>query len=448
MNQEQKPITEVSLDRELDLVIAYKKAMQLAEIAGLNFTDQTKFATAVSEISRNALVYAGRGEVAFSIFKEDVSFYIEAVITDQGPGIKDLGALLQKLNSQSHLQKTGIVNCRRLSDKFNMESTAETGTCVKIARRLPVSHPPINNLILSGWRTHFSQLAPVSPYDELKSQNHLLIQTLEELKFKESQTKEQLGEIQSLNNELEHNYVKIKELSQDYAIQNELLRKRNEELDQFAHILSHDLKSPVNNLKSLANLIEGGQLKDPEKMLDIFKGQLSKMEILIESVLAYSRAGHEKVEKTEVQLRNLVNDLIHGLVKPENFRVEIDQKLPALLTEEILIYQVFSNLISNAVKYNDKETGRIWVEAEKTKDGELFFCVEDNGPGIPEDRKEAAFNMFTVLHNLKDVDSSGIGLAIVKKLVNEKGGRIWIENAVRWNTGSRFCFTWPAERLR
>lgn len=449
MEKVQKPIIEVSLDRELDLVVAYKKAMQIAEISGLNFTDQTKFATAVSEISRNALVHARKGEVTYFIIKEDISYFLQAVISDQGPGIKNIEGMLQKLNLQTNGQQTGIINCQRLSDKFEMESTEGKGTCVKIARRLPANHPPINRLILSGWRKHFSQLPPVSPYDELKRQNHLLLKLLDKLKLKESQTQEQLQEIQSLNSERESNYLKIKALSNEYAIQNVLLTKRNEELDEFAHILSHDLKSPVQNLRGLAQLIEAGKILDQEKMLSIFNGQLNKMEGLIHSVLAYSRAGHEQTEsKTKVSVGKLLTELAHDLVKPERFLVEIEPGLPVLFTEEIHIYQVFSNLISNAVKYNDKKEGRVKIGAEQTEDGELFYFVEDNGSGIPLNKREVIFNLFTILHRIKEVDSSGIGLAIVKKIVTQKGGRIWVEESSHWDTGAKFCFTWPAEILQ
>lgn len=442
-----KPIIEVLLERELDLVIAYRKAMQLAEISGLTFTDQTKFATAVSEISRNALVHAGSGEVTFFIIKEDVSYFIQAIITDQGPGIKNLGALLQKLNSQSGRQQTGILNCQQLSDKFDMDSAEGKGTCVKIALRLPASHPPINRLILSGWRKHFSQIAPISPYDEIKRQNQLLLKTLEDLKRKDSEAKEQIEKIKSLNHELEHNYIRIKELSNGFAHQNELLVKKNAELDQFAHILSHDLKSPVQNLQGLAQLIELGQMKDQEKMLHIFKGQLGKMERLIQSVLLYSRAGHEKVDKTKVKLVDLLGEMAQNIFKPDNFLVEIKPDLPVLFTEEILIYQVFTNLLSNAVKYNNKEEGKLTVGTERTEDGDLYYFVEDNGPGVPVNKRIVAFNMFITLHKKKEVDSTGIGLAIVKKIINEKGGKIWIEDAYQWDTGARFCFTWPAEIL-
>lgn len=440
-----KPIIEVTLERELDLVIAYKKAMRLAEISGLSFTDQTKFATAVSELARNAIVHAGRGLVSLFVIEENSRYFVEAVITDQGPGINDLGALLQKLDSPNNGQRTGIINCKRLSHKFDMESTLGKGTCVKIARRLPVNHPPINRMILSGWRKHFSQLAPVSPYDELKRQNHLLLKTLEELKQKELQTKEQLDEIQSLNNELEQNYEKIKELSREYARQNKLLIKRNEELDEFAYVVSHDLKSPIHNLQGLLQLMERDQIQDKDRLIANFKGQLAKMEGLITSILSYSRAGHEKVAQTEVHLKELITNLANSLNKEEDFSIEIDGKFPVLFTEEIFLYQIYSNLLSNAVKYNDKKEGRIKVGMGRTEDGEPFYFVEDNGPGIPQNKREKIFKMFAVLH--QKPSSSGIGLAIVRKIINEKGGRIWVENASSWSSGIKFCFTWPAEVL-
>ena len=445
MEKVHKPIIEVSLDTELDLVIAYKKAMQLAEISGLNFTDQTKFATAVSEISRNALVHVGKGEIKFFITKEGPAYYIEAVVNDTGPGIKDLGALLKKLGSQVGGQRTGIINCKRLSDKFEMDSSEEGGTCVRVARRLPASHPPINHMIISGWRKHFSQLAPISPYDELKRQNHLLLKTLEELRQKKSQAQKQLEEIQALHLELENNYDKIKQLSNDYARQNELLLKRNEELDEFAHVVSHDLKSPINNLRGLLELLEMGKMDDREKVFSLFKDQLQKMDVLIHSILAYSRAGHEKVEKTEVKVGELLGELKKSLARPESLGIEIESNFPTLYTERIFLYQVFSNLLTNAIKYNDQAEGKIKVGYEQMNTGEICYFIEDNGPGIAPQKREKVFKMFTVLEHTKKEDSTGIGLAIVKKIINEKGGDIWIEDATSWETGSKFCFTWPGE---
>ncbi|AHM62742.1 histidine kinase [Flammeovirgaceae bacterium 311] len=441
----QKPIVEVSLERELDLVIAYKMAMQLAEISGLNFTEQTKFATAISEICRNALVHADGGMASFYITQDGPHYFVEAVVSDTGPGIKELNELLDRISKQSDRQRTGIFNCRRLSDKFEIDSTEGSGTCVHIGRRLPANHPPINHMILSGWRKHFSQLAPASPYDELKRQNHLLLKTLEELKISKQQVQDQLDEIQSLNNEMEQNNAKLMKLSKDYALQNELLKKRNEELDEFAHIVSHDLKGPIRNLKGLVQLLEMGRAKSLQEMISLFKGQFKKMESLIESILTYSRTGHEEIDKKEVDLNKLLHELSEGLSRPDNFIIEIEPDFPTILTEEIFIFQVYSNLLLNAIKYNDKAEGRVKLGFEPTGNDDFFYYVEDNGMGIPSGKREKAFKMFTVLHKVDGVDSTGIGLSIVKKIIQEKGGQIWIEDPKFWQEGCRFCFTWPAK---
>ncbi|EMR01490.1 sensor histidine kinase [Cesiribacter andamanensis] len=444
----QKSIVDVSLDRELDLVVAYKKAMQLAELSGLNFTEQTKFATAVSEIGRNALSHAGGGSVAFYISKEGSHYYVEAVVTDTGPGIRDLGALLEKISTQPDGQRTGIYNCKRLSDRFEMSSSEGSGTCVRIGRRLTANHPPINHMILAGWRKHFSQLAPTSPYDELKRQNDLLLKTLEELRLSKAQTQEQLEEIQSLNLGLEQQNARNQQLSNERAQQNELLKKRNEELDEFAHIVSHDLKAPLRNMKALIQLMEKGRMHNPAESMEMMKNQLQKMEVLIENVLTYSRTGHEKLDKTQVNLNKLLEELVAGLSRPQTFSIEIEPDFPIIYAEEILIYQVFSNLIINAIKYNDKEAGHITIGYEPTDSkGNFYYYVEDNGLGIPASKREKVFKLFSVLHKLEGVESTGIGLAIVKKIILEKGGQIWIEDPRLSSEGSRFCFTWPAETI-
>ena len=440
----QKPIIEVSLDRELDLVLAYKKAMKLAEITGLNFTEQTKFATAVSEICRNALSHAGGGTASFYIAQDGLQYFVEAVVSDMGPGIKNLAALLDKINSQTDGRRTGIFNCKRLSDKFELDSSEGKGTCVRIGRRLPASHPPINHMILSGWRKHFSQLTPASPYDELKRQNDLLLKTLEELKQSNSKVQDQLDEIQTLNEELEQKNERLSRFSSDYARQNELLKKRNEELDEFAYIVSHDLKAPIHNLKGLVSLLEL-ERQNPQLVFPLLKGQFKKMESLIENILTYSRAGHADMDQTAVDLNKLLNDLIEGLSRPKSFVIEIEADFPVIFTEEIFIFQVFSNLLHNAIKYNNRAEGRAKLGYEPTEQGEFFYYVEDNGPGIPLEKREKVFKMFTVLHKIEGVDSTGIGLSIVKKIILEKGGKVWIEDPKHWQEGSRFCFTWPAD---
>jgi signal transduction histidine kinase len=447
MTNIQQPIITIKLDIELDIVLAYKRAMQIAEMSGLSFTDQTKFATAVSEICRNVLEHATNGSIELHIHIESSSPCLKAVISDKGQGIDNIEELLNNNTPQRSGKGLGIHHSRRLVDFFEITSVKGQGTTVQLSKKLPQNHPPINNLILSGWRQHFSNVAPISPYDEIKRQNHLLLDALDNLKVKSIQIESQLSEITTLNNELEANYARIKELSEESERQNRLLKKRNEDLDNFAYIVAHDLKAPLKNMEGLVNLLNRNSASTQQDIIDMLQGQLIRVEKLINNILSYGRAGRDEVEKSNVNLYDFLKELPEQIATPEHIEIIIENNFPVLHTEEVYLYQIFSNLISNAIKYNDKESGIIRVGHIQDKHGEFSFYVEDNGPGIPKEKHEQIFKMFVMLGNKKlpENSSSGLGLAIVKKIIEEKGGRIWIENNKTDKTGTRFIFTWPAQ---
>ena len=154
------------------------------------------------------------------------------------------------------------------------------------------------------------------------------------------------------------------------------------------------------------------------------------------------------MEKKEVDLNKLLHELTEGLSRPENFQIHIQPGFPVIYTEEIFIFQVFSNLLLNAIKYNDKAEGSVKLGYEQGGRDKFYYYVEDNGLGIPPEKRERAFKMFTVLHKVPGIDSTGIGLSIVKKIIQEKGGQIWIEDPKHWQKGTRFCFTWPADIIQ
>jgi signal transduction histidine kinase len=447
MTNIQQPIITIKLDNELDIVLAYKRAMQIAEMSGLSFTDQTKFATAVSEISRNVLEHANNGSIELQIHVESSSPCLKAVISDQGKGIDNIEELLNSYTPQRSGKGLGIHHSRRLVDFFEITSIKGQGTTVQLSKKLSHNHPPINHLILSGWRKHFSTVAPISPYDEIKRQNHLLLDALDTLKVKNSQIESQLHEITTLNNELESNYARIKELSEESEQQNKLLKKRNEDLDNFAYIVSHDLKAPLKNIEGLINLLSKNDASVQHDVIGMLQGQLTRVNKLINNILSYGRAGRDEVEKSHVNLYDFLKELSEQIARPEHIEIIIENTFPALYTEEVYLYQIFSNLISNAIKYNDKKSGIIRIGHIQDETGTFSFYVEDNGPGIPKEKHEQVFKMFVMLGNKKlpENSSSGLGLAIVKKIVEEKGGRIWIENNKTDKTGTRFIFTWPAQ---
>lgn len=222
------------------------------------------------------------------------------------------------------------------------------------------------------------------------------------------------------------------------------LESINKELDQFAYIVSHDLKAPlraINNLsmwieEDLEEVLEG----DTKHQFNLLRGRVSRLEDLINGILSYSRAGRITVNPSTVNIRALIDGIIEMLAPPDEFKISIPAKLPTLTTEKIALEQIFSNFISNAVKYNKNPKPTIKITC---KDAGRFykFGIADNGDGIEQEYHEKIFVIFQTLEARDKVESTGVGLAIVKKIIDEKGGEVWIDSAK--GKGATFYFTWP-----
>lgn len=247
------------------------------------------------------------------------------------------------------------------------------------------------------------------------------------------------------------NFIVI--VAQDISIQKEnerklkesliAVEKANKELDQFAYIVSHDLKAPLRAINNLSEwIIEdlGEVPEEVENHIRLMRGRVNRMENLINGILEYSRVGRQKIEKSSVSVRDLVKDVIDNLAVTDRIAFHVEQGLPVLETEQITLQQVFSNLISNAVKYHDKPKGNVEIRCFEN-DNMVEFMVKDDGPGIPEEYHEKIFGIFQTIEARDTVESTGIGLSIVKKIIEEKGGKIWIES--KEGKGTTFHFTWP-----
>lgn len=223
------------------------------------------------------------------------------------------------------------------------------------------------------------------------------------------------------------------------------LKGVNQELSDFAYIVSHDLKAPLRAISSLANWIavDYADKFDDEgkKQIHLLISRTQRMNALIEGILQYSRIGRIREERVRVDLNNLIKNIIDFIHLPENIDIEIKNKLPAVLCEAIRIEQVFQNLLSNAIKYMDKPEGKITIDCMR-EDNKWVFRVTDNGPGIEEKYFEKIFLMFQTLNSRDEIESTGIGLSIVKKIVELYGGKVWVESRV--GCGSTFFFTLPA----
>ncbi|WP_018478466.1 ATP-binding protein [Pontibacter roseus] len=446
-----RSILKINIANELDVVLAYKRAMQLSEKTGLAAAGQTKFATAVSEICRNVVEHVGNGSIQFSIISEKGYNYLEANVTDRGRGIGNLDYIYSRASFASNIpgRGLGIINSRKLVDFFEIKTESEKGTTVILRKRIPAQSPTITRAVQEHWMQEFNNEEDVSPYEEIKKQYMKQLELLEQLRLRNLEAEQQLQEIRRLNLQLQQSNTEIQSLSEERERKNQLLQKVNADLDAFAHTVSHDLRAPLQNINGLANLIEARlEAKDEEdaiSLLPMLREQANKMDRLITGILAYSLAGHHNLRKQLVDVRDTLHRVLESLSIPQGFEVSLPDELPMLYTQDIYLFQIFSNLIGNAVKYHDRpQEARIQVFYEHHPQ-HLLFAVQDDGPGISVEDQQQIFIAYESLgQSYARPDSSGLGLAIVKRVLEEKGGQVWVESVGR---GSRFVFTWPAEEL-
>jgi PAS domain S-box-containing protein len=221
------------------------------------------------------------------------------------------------------------------------------------------------------------------------------------------------------------------------------LTERNRELDRFVYTVSHDLKAPLRAIANLAAWLTDdlGERLEGENLhhLQLIGERVNRMVSLIDGLLSYSRIGRGEIRTETVNTGELLNEVIDSLAPPPSFAISIQPDMPVLATKRLLLSQVFSNLVGNAIKYSDRPDGQIRIGARR--EGEYYeFSVSDNGPGIAPEDRERVFDLFQTL----DARSSGtgLGLAIVKKIVESEGGAIAIESG--FDNGTTFRFTWPA----
>jgi PAS domain S-box-containing protein len=237
---------------------------------------------------------------------------------------------------------------------------------------------------------------------------------------------------------------KILALSRGLEARAQELTQVNRELSDFAHVVSHDLKAPLRGIGSLANWLQQDYADKlgPEgaEQLRMIGGRVARLSGLIDGILSYSRAGRTHRSQTVVSLDALVRGTLEMLAPPAHITVAVASELPQIRMDPTKAQQLFQNLLSNAVKYMDKPSGRIAVSCVAA-DGFWHFSVADNGPGIEEKYFERVFHLFQTLAPRDEVESTGVGLAVVKKIVETEGGRIWIESV--FGHGATFHFTLP-----
>ena len=235
----------------------------------------------------------------------------------------------------------------------------------------------------------------------------------------------------------------IEKKAEELAHLTQALERSNRELDQFAYIASHDLKAPLRAIANLSEWIEediADQLSDESREhLNLMRKRVYRMGALIDGILQYSRAGRVQQVET-VNVSALLSNTIELLAPPPDVSIVLEPGMPTLKTEKIPLEQVFMNLINNAIKYGQSSDTRVQVSVRDV--GRYYeFAIADNGPGIAPEYHQKIWLIFQRLQARDQQEGTGIGLSVVKKIVESRGGRVWLESEL--GAGATFRFTWP-----
>ncbi|MDJ0633060.1 MAG: PAS domain S-box protein [Xenococcaceae cyanobacterium MO_188.B29] len=274
-----------------------------------------------------------------------------------------------------------------------------------------------------------------------------LIENINQRKQAEQALAQLNYELGQLNNQLEEKVKQrtnqLEQLNAALLVTTATLEQRNQELEQFAYVTSHDLKAPLRAIANLSEWIEEDLAdkldEDTRHNMNLLRGRVHRLENMINGLLAYSRVGRLKSEPQEVDVKGMLTDIIDLLDVPEQLQVEIKGEMPTFITELVPLQQVFTNLISNAIKHSDCDSGKITISVTE-KDNYFEFSIADNGKGIDPQYHDRIFNIFQTLEARDNKESTGIGLAIVKKAVENQGDKIEVESQL--GEGATFRFTW------
>ena len=440
------PILTVAIRFEQDIVLARQRARQIANLLGFDVQEQTRIATAVSEVARNAFQYAGGGKVEFCIQEQSPqSFFIR--ISDRGPGIADVQAILDgKYRSQSGMG-LGLIGAQRLIDEVRVDSSLGKGTKVSLSKHFPSGVPPLTKQQLTEIVDNLARQTPQNPFSEMQQQNQELLRTLAELRQRQE-------EMAQLNQELEDTNRGVIALYAELSDKAEDLKRASELKSRFLSYMSHEFRTPLNAITSLSDMLlarlDGDLTPEQEKQVNFIHKSAQSLTELVNDLLDLAKveAGKLDVRVSTVEVTELFGSL-RGILRPlicQNRDVELIFAEPCdsvkiLQTDEGKVTQILRNLISNAIKYTER--GEIRVAAKKGDNHTVILSVADTGIGIAAENLTIIFEEFTRIDNpiLEKVRGTGLGLPLCKKLAELLGGKIEVQSKL--GVGSTFLVTLP-----
>ena len=433
----------VDLQRENDIVLARQRARQIASVFKLDGQDQVRFATAVSEIARNAHEYAGGGKVEFRIDMGPPALLL-ARIVDDGPGIARLKDVLDGRYVSSTGLGIGLVGASRLSDTFTIQSAPNAGTEVVLGKRLPATTRVTPTLISTAMRDVLAS-GSSDPFGELQQQNQELVRVLAQLKEKQAESDRLAQELAETNRGVLALYAELDERAV-------YLERVNELKTRFLSDLNHEIRTPLNAVRNVARLLldgyEGRLTERHRKAIEMMRHSTDTLSDLVNDWLDLAKI---EAGRTEVHTDTFTVESLWGALRGVFRPIETDDSvalifeapppLPMLHTDESKVAQILRNFISNALKFTER--GEVRVSVREGSNDTVIFSVMDTGIGIPPEDVERVFEEFAQLENPMQgrVKGTGLGLPLSRRLARLLRGDITLRSTV--GRGSVFSLTLP-----
>ena len=425
-----RTLARFAIAQEGDIVSARQNARHFAELLGFDRQAQTRIATAVSEIARNAYAHGGGGDVTFAVDAAARPDHFCIVVSDHGPGMGDVDAIFAGTAAPGALRGVGLVSARRLVDVFEIESST-AGTTVRMAQRIP--SPSKAKLSADALHAIAARL-PGSRPDPLRvvhEQNREIIDSLTDLQERQAETVR-------LNRELEETNRGVVALYSELEQKAEQLRSVSDMKSRFVSNMSHEFRTPLNSILALSRLLVDGvdgalnpeQLRQVEYIRKAAQGLLEMVNDLLD--LAKVEAGKLEVRPTCFSVADLFASL-RGSLRPllVNPLVELTfdepQGLPELVADEQKVAQILRNLISNALKFTERGQVRVGVRHQAAR-GRVVFAVEDTGIGIAEPDQTTIFEEFAQISGELQRGGTGLGLPLSRRLAQLMGGDVTVRS--------------------
>ncbi|URI07564.1 ATP-binding protein [Aquincola tertiaricarbonis] len=436
MNQPPLPaLASLPLGSPAEVVAARQQVRRVAELLGLDRKGQTRLATAVSEIARNAFSHAGGGQVLIGLAGRQ----LQVLVRDQGRGIADLDQILSGQKVFAPGQGAGLASARRLVDELDIQ-TSPQGTEVRLAQWLPADPSAAQLQALTA------ALPPrrADPVAELQAQDRELITSLADLQEREA-------EADRLNRELEDTNRGVVALYSELEQKAEELRGASEMKSRFLSHMSHEFRTPLNSIMALTRLlidgVDGPLTTEQNRQVEYIRRSAQTLLELVNDLLDLAKveAGRLDVRPSEFTVTDLFASL-RGLLKPlltnpaVNLVFDAAPDLPVLLADEQKLAQVLRNLVSNALKFT--EAGHVQVRARHdARRARLVFEVEDTGIGIAASSIDLIFEEFAQVEGRLQRGGTGLGLPLSRRLAMLLGGELTARSEP--GAGSTFTLTMP-----